>query len=166
MRKLIVGLGILSTAILLICASGVIYASRLKPIEPPVTVQPLNATIVFNLVNKERVKAGLKPLVRDARLDASTQAKADDMVKYNYFDHVRDGKHGYQYVFDYAPNQCSYASENISIMNDPSGDNNADTVIGWMNSKPHHDAMLNPDYTLTGIAINDNKVVQHFCITK
>lgn len=167
MRKLIVGLTILSTAILLICASGIIYASNLKPVEPPKIDQPLNATIIFNLVNKERVKAGLKPLVRDSRLDATAQTKADDMVAKNYFAHynpVTNEFAGNDYKMN--PGLCSYASENISRMDDPNGDNNQDAVSGWMNSKAHHDAILDSRYTLTGVAINGDKVVQHFCVSK
>jgi uncharacterized protein YkwD len=41
-----------------------------------------------------------------------------------------------------------------------------------MNSKPHHDAMLDGKYTLTGVAIAYNQTnkwwvaVQHFCEVK
>lgn len=155
-------LAVISTAILLICASGLIYASNLKPIEPPKIDHPLNATIIFNLVNKERVKAGLKPLVRDARLDATAQARADDMVARNYFSH-NDPMTGENLVnILKTQKQCSGSSENI--MN--GWGTNTEIVSVWMGSKPHHDAMLKADYTLTGVAVSGDKVVQHFCIAK
>ena len=151
---------------LLICGGGVVYANSLKPTEPPVVVQPLNATIVFNLVNKERTKAGLKPLVRDTRLDATAQAKADEMVRLNYFGHFNPttGKNTAwdNPIFDQI---CKSASENIGMTNGYANDN-VEQLDWWLHSKPHHDAMLNPDYTLTGVAVNGNKVVQHFCVAK
>ena len=171
MKRLSGALLALTIITLFICGGGAVYASRLKPIEPPVTAQPLNATIVFNLVNKERVKAGLKPLVRDARLDASAQFKADDMVARNYFDHydptnekVMNGvQKGYE-LTDH--NTCKTISENLVDDINETGDGNISSVSSWMQSKPHHDAILNPDYTLTGVAISGTKVVQHFCVSK
>lgn len=163
MNRLWVVIATLTTATILICAGGIVYASHLKPVEPPVIVSPLNADTIFNLVNNERVKAGLRPLVRDDRLDASAKAKADDMVKYNYFDHVRDGKHGYEYI---PVGMCSYKSENIENYTNPYFDSNKAVIYSFMQSTPHRDAILNKDYTLTGIAISGNKIVQHFCIAK
>ncbi len=127
--------------------------------------KPLNADTIFELVNQEREKAGLQPLVRDARLDASAQAKADDMANNNYFAHVNPvtGVDGYTLI----PNGiCSYKSENISEMVDDYGDNNLDTILGWMGSESHRNALLNADYDLAGMAVSGNKVVQHFCNLK
>ena len=150
--------------ILLICGGGAVYASRMKPTEPPVTAQPLNATIVFNLVNKERVKAGLKPLVRDARLDATAQVRADDMVARNYFSHYDPvtGENLAKILNKYYPDPCTKVSENISAHHPT----NQSAVAGWMGSKSHHDAILLPEYTLTGIAVKGDEIVQHFCISK
>lgn len=159
---------VIATVALTILIVPVAYlAHAQKPtqtaVQAPVSV-PLNATTIFTLVNAERAKNSLNPLVRDARLDSSAQTKADDMVNNNYFGHVdANGKHGYELI---SLSLCSKRSENLSIMYDESGDNNADTVIGWMNSKPHREAILNPEYTLTGVAVSGNKVVQHFCIAR
>lgn len=121
----------------------------------------LNADTLFTLVNAERTQRGLQPLVRDARLDTSAQAKVNDMVANNYNAHINPttGKNGYTYVIDYAPDLCVYASENLSW----DYSNDMDAVQGWMGSKAHHDAILDPGYTLTGVAINGTKAVQHFC---
>lgn len=130
-------------------------------VQAPVSV-PLNATTIFTLVNAERTQIGLKPLIRDARLDASAQAKADDMAQNNYFDHISPttGKHGYEYI---PKGMCKYAGENISRMDDPTGDNNQDAVTGWLNSKLHREAILNPNLTVSGIGANGAYAVQHFC---
>jgi hypothetical protein len=74
----------------------------------------------------------------------------------------KDGKHGYEYI---PLGMCSYKSENIG-MTQGYYSNNTQQLDWWMHSKPHHDAILNANYTLTGVAVNGNKVVQHFCIAK
>ena len=170
MKRLTGALLTITIVTLLICGGGMVYASNLKPTEPPVIVQPLNADIVFRLVNKERQKANLKPLVRDARLDATAQAKADEMVRLNYFGHFNPmtGKNTAwdNPKFDQI---CSKSGENID------GALTAEEAISeWMGSKPHHDAILDPDYTLTGMAVakggvqgeDGYNIVQHFCVSK
>jgi len=125
----------------------------------------LNADTLFELVNAERAKAGLQPLVRDARLDASAQAKADDMVRDGYFDHIdpTTSMHGYDYIA--IKDECVYVGENI-VRTDRIGNDNTDAINQWKNSKPHLEAMLNVDYDTTGISVNDNIAVQHFCVVR
>lgn len=127
-------------------------------------VGPPDAQELLELVNAERVRVGVAPLVIDERLNQSAQAKADDMAKNNYFDHVdAAGKHGYEYAYEYNA-ECMTASENIywgRTTNTTQG-----ALNWWMNSKPHHDAILNSEYTLTGFGIAGNKVVEHFCIAR
>lgn len=125
----------------------------------PVDV-PLNADKILELVNAERQKVGVAPLSSDPRLVATAQARVDDMVARNYFAH-RDPVTNENMVK--ALPYCTFNSENIGNSIDLSGDNNQDTVDWWMNSKPHHDAMLDAKYTLTGIAVNGHYSVQHFC---
>lgn len=123
--------------------------------------QPLNADEIFTLVNNERTRAGVKPLVRDARLDASAQLKVDDMTLNNYFAHENPttGISGYTLI----PNGvCVYKTENIS----QGAIEDMLVVNGWVNSRPHHDAMLDEQFDITGVAVNGNKVVQHFCNLK
>lgn len=126
----------------------------------PQTV-PLNADTLFDLVNVERTKAGLKPLVRDARLDAIAQERATDMNTRQYFSH-RDPITGENMVKhkDY----CVLSSENIA--NTPTvydSDYNQLIIQNWMDSKPHHDAILDSKYSLAGMAMSGTSVVQTFC---
>lgn len=159
---------LLATITLLVPVAYVTHA--LKPqqtnIQTPVATQPLNADTIFNLVNQERVNAGLKPLIRDDRLNATAQAKADEMVAQNYFAHDNPitGKNSAwdNPIFNQI---CSGSSENIGMTNGYANDN-TEQLDWWMNSKPHHDAVLDSRYTLTGVAVNGNKVVQHFCVAK
>lgn len=158
----------LATALLLF-VPAVVFA--LKPhqttVQAPVYVA-LNADVIFTKVNDERVKNGLKPLIRDARLDATAQARADDMVTRKYFSHF-DPIDGHKMVNDKTNlggvTFCTISSENLNQVSGNANQND-NAVSSWLGSKPHHDAILDTRYSLTGIAVNGDIVVQHFCIAK
>ena len=121
---------------------------------------------MLELVNKERAKYGVAPLVLDERLNKSAQIKAEDMDKNNYFAHQdKNGKQGYSYIFETTNHECSYAGENIYKWYDATSQSAFDW---WKNSEPHYKAILNPEYKTTGFGIagEQNMTVQHFCIPK
>lgn len=135
------------------------------PKSEPVT--HLDADTLLSLVNAERAKTGVAPLVSDPRLVATAQGRVDDMVARKYFSH-NDPITGESLVKIKASNpECAVASENID-----EGTTNQEFVDEWMNSKPHHDAMLDAKYTLTGVAVVYSQkngwwiAVQHFCQNK
>jgi uncharacterized protein YkwD len=140
--------------------SYVVFETFNQPAQPVQAQTALNPDEVFALVNQERIKQGLRPLQRDARLDATAQMKLNQLVADNSIEHIdKNGKHGYQYIKDQNPGWCHYLNENIS-----KGYQTANGVVsGWMGSRVHHDEILNSNYTLSGIAINGNLIVQHFC---
>jgi len=160
-------IGIVTIILLAGAGSYVVYAVQPEPVKPVVVKEvPLNADTIFTLVNAERTKAGVKPLIRNAILDQTAQDKATDMDKNNYFSHFRPGATT-NYVWDNPiwAQMCVRNSENIG-WNSGHSDDNVSQLKWWMNSKAHHDAILNPGYTLTGVAVSSDKVVQHFCIAK
>ena len=134
------------------------YDAPVAPVAP--SVPDLNE--LANLVNQERTKAGLQPLVRDADLDASATDKCNDMVAGKYWGHVNAaGVHGYEYIKQRQANK--WVSENLAhgYYNSLSVDR------GWMNSAPHKAAILDPRYDEVGYAICQvegypNSIVQHF----
>lgn len=159
------------TAILAILFVGLgIYVTQAeKPVQSAVNgsqaqVEPLNADKIFALVNEERLKHGLNPLVMDAEISTVSQVKADDMVARNYYAHD-DPLTGKNPAWDNPiwKQKCMHSGENINTGPNPTNEN---IVSSWMSSKPHHDAILNPSYTTSGIAVNRNIVVQHFCQSK
>jgi uncharacterized protein YkwD len=170
MKKVFVGLA-LTIALILTGVTITVFSQKTpqtaptqatEPItepKPVVTVSMLDADILFNMVNEERAKVGVKPLIRDAKLDASAQTKADDMAIDGYFNHIDPvtGVHGYTLI----PKSCTYRSENIT--KSATTDRNRASVDGWMNSPPHKKALLDPDYELTGFGVNGDIGVQHFC---
>jgi uncharacterized protein YkwD len=160
-RAIIISSGLLALG-LLILTGTVLYSqnSQITVLAPPTQATiPLNADTIFDLVNAERVKAGVKPLVRDPILDATAQERADDMTTRNYFSHF-DPVTG-EKMIDRQDAGCKQSENQNRLRVD--GDNNAVAVSSWMDSKSHHDAMLSKDYTHSGIAVNGNIVVQHFC---
>jgi uncharacterized protein YkwD len=166
-------ISIILISTVLLAGVGVYLAQAQKPTEnayksvqsQPVVktpeVIPLDPNKILELVNIERAKVGVAPLVSDPRLVATAQARADDMVARNYFAH-RDPITNENMVK--AQPFCVYTSENIVwIKYQTPAEDNQESVDWWMNSKPHREAMLNNSNSLVGIAINSQKVVMHLC---
>lgn len=133
-----------------------------RPISSDVETSPTREELLTG-INKERAKVHTVPLVENTQLDKSAQLKATDMAVNKYFAHQdSSGKQGYSYITDVAPGLCQYISENIYA---GTGDYNTtqSAIDWWMHSKPHHDAILDPKYSITGFGIDDGRVVEHFC---
>lgn len=129
-----------------------------KPTPKPPTVDEL-----LRLVNEERAKVGVAPLVLDPLLNQSAQYKAQDMVDRNYFAHT-DPVTGKNNGLDYALSigaQCPvWISENLFWAK---YDKTESATDSWMNSKPHKEAMLDGRYESVGFGVHDWRVVAHFC---
>lgn len=103
---------------------------------------------MVDLVNQERIKAGLQPLTVDPKLTELARLKAQDMVKNNYFDHISPT---YGSPFDmmrHAGITYRTAGENIAAA---SSVERAHTAL--MNSSGHRANILNPNFTRIGIGI-------------
>lgn len=148
------------------CA-GAIYAhaqpktSQTAYIKPVAVSLPTKAELL-TLVNAERSKNGVTPLIEDPRLDTSAQDKAVDETTYNYFGHVspHTGKDSHDWIFGTGIS-CHDSSENLTknvYINDAKS-----AVDAWIASPPHHQAMISPLYTLTGFGISGDQIVEHFC---
>lgn len=163
MKKL-AGLSIILAILAVIIGVIVFYPQPTeKPVQSAVngvrTLEPLNANEIFELVNQERARAGVPALVRDSRLDGTAQIRADDMHTRQYLGHRDPVTQENLVNILKSQKQCVYASENISAYQ-----NNQDDVIkSWLDSVAHREAMLDSKYTLSGIAISNRIIVQHFC---
>lgn len=102
---------------------------------------------VVRLVNIERKKAGLKPLIGDSQISSVARKKSQDMCDNNYFDHQSPT---YGSPFDMLKKfGISYhtAGENIAA-----GQTTAAKVMdSWMNSPGHRANILNPNFTRIGV---------------
>lgn len=115
---------------------------------------------VAQLVNQERAKAGLQPLVVKMDLTKVAQIKAEDMATNKYFSHTSPT---YGSPFDMMKKfgiNYTRAGENIAM-----GYTTPESVMeGWMNSPGHKANILNPNFKEIGIgyAANGNYWVQMF----
>lgn len=104
--------------------------------------------VVFDLINAKRTAAGLSALKIDAELQNVARAKAEDMVKNNYFSHTSPT---YGSPFDMMKSfGVSYktAGENIA-----GNSSNTGAVNAWMNSEGHKANILNSSFNYTGVAV-------------
>lgn len=103
---------------------------------------------VFDLINAKRTAARLSALKVDAELQNVARAKAEDMVKNNYFSHTSPT---YGSPFDMMKSfGVSYktAGENIA-----GNSSNTGAVNAWMNSEGHKSNILNSSFNYTGVAV-------------
>jgi uncharacterized protein YkwD len=109
----------------------------------------LSANELLKDTNTVRLQNNQDELKLSSKLSTAAQAKANDMVKKNYWSHETPSgdepwifmkKSGYEYFA---------AGENLAY-----GFNNSeDTVTGWLNSPQHRKNMLSADYREVGFGI-------------
>ena len=129
---------------------------------------PADPQEIMELVNKERARIGVAPLVMDENIQKSAQLKANDMEAKGYRQH-NIPELGNMYTQEmrhliYQQAKCTHSGENLTWGKD--GDNESTSqasFTAWMNSEPHRKAIQNPKYTKTGIGVKNGVVVQHFC---
>lgn len=109
-------------------------------------------TEVIVLVNKERGRNNLPPLVEDPHLSQIAIIKSQDFIERNYFDHFSPyfgNPWDLAALFDY---DFLIFGENIAKhFNSPS-----DVVSAWMESPTHRENILRPQYSTIGVGINQS----------
>lgn len=110
---------------------------------PPAQAATGVSSEVFSLTNAQRTKAGLKPLITDATLDAAAKAWAQQLASSCTFKHStaswRSGR--------VAKAGWTATGENIAA-----GYASASSVMsGWMGSSGHKANILNKSYTGVGV---------------
>ena len=115
---------------------------------PAQTVQSSEQTRMLKLVNEERQKAGVAPLILDIELSQVANVKAKDMVDNNYFNHDSP-TYGSPFTMmkDFGIKYTA-AGENLA------GYNNVDKAhVGLMTSDGHRRNILNSNFTHIGIGV-------------
>lgn len=132
-----------------------------KPIIGPFNKNIDNATVlvkdnIIKITNDYRLNNNLIILTEDELLNKIANEKLEDMIKYNYFEHISpiDGKdiswfaqiNNYIYLF---------IGENLAM-----GDffDEKDLVDAWMDSQGHRENILNSDYTQIGVAVKKDQI--------
>ena len=106
----------------------------------------MGASSLLAATNAQRADNGLGPLTLNTKLNASAQAKANDMVSRDYWNHnTPDGKEPWVF-FDAAGYVYQKAGENLAN----SFSTSQATVIGWMDSPSHRANILDTSYTEVG----------------
>lgn len=101
---------------------------------------------VVELTNRERARAGLRPLAEDPLLAAAAQAYSTDMATRDFYSHTSpEGTQPWDRAAA-AGSRRRTIGENIAC-----GQRSAAEVVeGWMNSPGHRANILKPDFTHLG----------------
>ena len=113
---------------------------------------------VYEIVNQERIKAGVKPLRFNDKVYKAAMIRAKECHK--YFSHIRpNGKDCFTALSEAGVKQ-NYAGENIAV-----GFSSPKSVMeGWMQSIGHRSNILNPVFTDFGCGVcNTGEWTQFFC---
>lgn len=105
--------------------------------------------LLLDLINQERAKSNLSPLMADPELMKVARTKANDMTKNNYFSHYSPT---YGSPFDMMRQfgiSFKAAAENIAGNSTVEG-----AVNSWMKSEGHRNNIMNGNYNYTGIGIS------------
>lgn len=102
---------------------------------------------VLELTNKERAKAGLKPLTMNWEVSRVARIKSEEMRDRNYFSHTSPAYGSpFEMLKKFGINYRS-AGENIA-----KGQTTAQAVMNsWMASEGHRKNILNPNFTQLGV---------------
>nr|WP_249292465.1 CAP domain-containing protein [Metabacillus flavus] len=118
-----------------------------QKINIPANVEASTEAEVVSLVNKERAKAGLKPLAVDWELARVAKYKSQDMHDRHYFDHNSPTFGTPFNMMKTFGIKYKTAGENIA-----QGQTSAQAVMtAWMNSSGHRANILNSSYTHIGV---------------
>ena len=113
---------------------------------------------VYEIVNQERIKAGVKPLRFNDKVYKAAMIRAKECHK--YFSHIRpNGKDCFTALSEAGVKQ-NYAGENIAV-----GFSSPKSVMEvWMQSSGHRSNILNPVFTDFGCGVcNTGEWTQFFC---
>lgn len=116
----------------------------------------MSSSGLLSSTNQQRTSNNRSSLKFNSKLTSAAQAKANDMVKEDYWSHNSpDGKTPWSFI-----NSTGYkykaAGENLAYGFATS----ADTVAGWMNSASHKANLLSRNYTEVGFGIANAKNFQ------
>lgn len=102
------------------------------------------------MVNQERERRGLPPLMQDAALQKVARAHADDMLRRGYFSHYTpEGLSPFDRM-NAAGIVYEYAGENLALSPDVQL-----AMTGLMNSPGHRENILYPHFKKAGIGVLD-----------
>jgi uncharacterized protein YkwD len=150
-----------SSAVMLIFALLTSIAAQEKNEDPKKNELMLTKEeqAAIDLTNAERKKADLKPLIANPQLMAAARDHAANMARQDKLDHMLDGKQPAERVKD-AGYKYSATGENIAW----NAITPKEVVKGWMDSPPHKENILKPEYTEIGVGVAKNKKGERYWV--
>ncbi|MBC2722522.1 CAP domain-containing protein [Desulfosporosinus sp.] len=118
------------------------------PSIPPVSALTADEQLMVDMINQERIGAGLNPVIADLRLTAVGRAKANDMKVNNYFSHTSPTYGSPWAMMQQAGITVRWAGENISANKSVPG-----SMASLMQSPGHRANILDPRFTHVGVGI-------------
>lgn len=158
---------------LLILLIGGLFLNVWQPLQnsKPATLAyatEMSQSGLLSATNQRRAANGKGALTINSKLNASAQAKANDMVARDYWSHnTPDGQEPWVFI-DAQGYNYKKAGENLAY----GFSSSSETVTGWMNSPSHKENMLDGTYTEVGFGYanspnfvgtgNETIVVAHY----
>jgi uncharacterized protein YkwD len=107
----------------------------------------------FELVNAERARQGLRPLVWDAELTRMARTYSEKMARQNFFSHkAPDGQGLRERARESGIVGFKRMGENLAY-NKGFADAASCAVVGWMRSEGHREHLLDGEFTRSGMGI-------------
>lgn len=124
-----------------------------SPVGAAPVVPTAQESRAFELVNAERVKNGLRPLVWDAALTRMARLYSEKMASQNFFSHKAPDGEGLR-ERSRAGGIVGFKrlGENLAY-NKGFADAVSCAVVGWMRSEGHREHILDGEFTRSGIGI-------------
>lgn len=135
----------------IMCSAVIVamYHSRITSPVIYVSTQEFDSYKLVRLVNNSRAENNLSELKLNDNLTKAAYLKAEDMFKYNYFEHVSPSGVESWYWFDKVNYDYDSAGENLAI----SYYSAMSAHQGLMSSDSHRDNILSEDFTEIGVAV-------------
>lgn len=118
------------------------------PSIPSISALTADEQSMVDMINQERIAAGVSPVKVDLRLGAVGRAKANDMKANNYFDHTSPTYGSPWAMMQQVGLTVGWAGENIAGNSSVSG-----AMAALMQSPGHRANILDPRFTHVGVGI-------------
>ncbi len=120
----------------------------------PARVSDVTPSNIIKQTNIARTANKLPTLKTNALLNKAAQAKANDMIRQQYFAHISPSKVTPWAFFKQAGYSYRYAGENLAIDFAES----EDIIQAWLSSPSHRRNLLSTRYTEIGVAVASGKI--------
>lgn len=137
----------LVSAILISVKTLALFVVAITPLTAELST--ITADRIVQLTNAERTSQGLNALTVNSQLTQAAQAKATDILKYDYFAHISPTGVTPWFWMHQAGYSYQVAGENLAI-DFVEAEN---VVAAWMASPSHRDNVMHPSYVETGVAV-------------